>query len=83
MVLKDFIHEQLLQWINNKDYGDWFARCLALYEIKHNNWKSINIIEYMHTYADTMKQLIDEGAIVMADLYFYSFRMCNFGKTTD
>lgn len=82
MSIEKFIYEQLLLWLDKKDYGDWFTRCLALYEMKYNNWESINIITYTHTYADVMKQLIDDGFIQMSDLYFYSFRMCDFGKTT-
>lgn len=79
MELSDFIYKQIVEWIDKKDYGDWFARCLALYEIKHNNWQSINIIKYTHTYADTMAQLIDNEKINMNELYFYSFRVCDFG----
>lgn len=79
MILSEFIYNQLVEWIKNQDYGDWFARCLCLYEIKYNNWESISIIEYTHTYADVMKQLIDNDCISMSDLYFYSFRMCDWG----
>jgi hypothetical protein len=80
MNLSDFIYEQIINWIQKKDFGDWFSRCLCLYEIKYNDWDSIDFIEYTHIYADVMKRLIDNKQISMSDLYFFSFRMCDYGK---
>ncbi|MBR5550368.1 MAG: hypothetical protein IKV83_00400 [Muribaculaceae bacterium] len=77
MSLNEFIYNQIIEWIKSEKYGDWFCKCMALYEMKYNNWKPIDLIEYTHTYANVMKQLIDCDIITMKDLHFYSFRMCD------